>query len=61
MSNSSKGLLAGLLAFIGNLFFLWVVFYVLYKLFTSSSPGVRLLMWILMFFFVVNMYLKYCK
>ena len=61
MSNSSKGLLAGLLAFIGNLFFLWVVFYVLYKLFTSSSPGVRLLMWILMFFFVDNMYLKYCK
>jgi hypothetical protein len=59
MSNSSKGLLAGLLAFIGNLFFLWVVFYVLYKLFTSSSPGIRMLMCILMFLFVVNMYLKY--
>ncbi len=61
MSNSSKGFLTGLLAFIGNLFFVWVIFFVLYKLFTSSNPGVRLLMWILMFFFVVNMYLKYCK
>ncbi|MFM9005312.1 MAG: hypothetical protein ACKOSR_07390 [Flavobacteriales bacterium] len=59
MSDNSKGLLAGILAFLGNLLVVWVIFYLLYKLFTSSNAGVRLLKWILMFFFVVNMYLKY--
>jgi hypothetical protein len=61
MSDNPKSSFAALLAFLGNVLFVLVIFYVLYKLFTSSNPGVRLLMWILMFFFVVNMYLKYCK
>jgi hypothetical protein len=59
MSENSKSSFAALLAFLGNVLFVYVIFYVLYKLFTSSSPGIRMLMWILMFFFVVNMYLKY--
>jgi hypothetical protein len=59
MSENPKSFFAALLAFLGNVLFVYVIFYVLYKLFTSSSPGIRMLMWILMFFFVVNMYLKY--
>lgn len=49
----------GFLALIGNILFLWVLFYALYKVLTSSDPGVKLVVWILLIFFVINMYLKY--
>jgi hypothetical protein len=59
MSDNPKNSFAAVLAFLGNVIFIWVIFYLLYKLFTSSNAGVRLIMWILMFFFFVNMYMKY--
>jgi hypothetical protein len=59
MSDNPKSSFAALLAFLGNVLFVWVIFYVLCKLFTSSNEGVRLIMWILMFFFFVNMFMIY--
>jgi hypothetical protein len=49
----------GFLTIIGNVLFLWVFFYAIYKVLTSSDPGVKLVVWILVIFFIINMYLKY--
>jgi hypothetical protein len=59
MSDNPKSTFFALLALLGNVLFVWVIFHAFYKLFSSSSPGVKLLMWILVFFFIINVYLKY--
>ena len=49
----------GFLTIIGNVLFLWVFFYTIYKLFTGPNVGFKVLMWVLLIFFIINMYLKY--